>query len=114
MISFRLWTPPPVSGCAQTGAATRQWSCGTCAELVEASAIRRVVNLRLKAPGTFWLKEMAECFLFLRSQLLSGRWNIFTCAELSRSMGNLTALKRRAFWPVYAANQDVYDLPEAA
>ena len=70
------------------------------------SAIRRVINLRLKAPGTFWLKEMAECFLFLRSQLLSGRWEIF--------IGNLTALKRRAFWPVYAANQDSYDLPEAA
>ena len=53
------------------------------------SAIRRVINLRLKAPGTFWLKEMAECFLFLRSQLISGRWNVF--------MGNLTALTRRAF-----------------
>ena len=70
------------------------------------SAIRRVINLRLKAPGTFWLKEMAECFLFLRSQLLSGRWEIF--------MGNLTTLKRRAFWPVHAANQDSYDLQEAA
>ncbi len=54
----------------------------------------------------FWLKEMAECFLFLRSQLLSGRWEIF--------MGNLTALKRREFWPVYAANEDAYDLPKAA
>jgi hypothetical protein len=28
----------------------------------------------LKAPGTFWTKKMGECFLFLRSQLLSGRW----------------------------------------
>ena len=53
------------------------------------SAIRRVINLRLKAPGTFWLKEMAECFLYLRSQLISGRWNIF--------IGNLTAQTRRAF-----------------
>ena len=41
------------------------------------SAIRRVINLRLKAPGTFWTKDMAEYFLFLRSQLLSGRWKIF-------------------------------------
>jgi hypothetical protein len=49
---------------------------------------------------------MAECFLFLRSQLLSGRWEIF--------MGNLTALKRRAFWTVYAANEEAYDLPKAA
>ena len=47
------------------------------------SAIRRVINLRLKAPGTFWTPAMAECFLFLRSQLLSGRWEIM--------LANLTA-----------------------
>ena len=48
--------------------------CGSgCVE----SAIRRVINMRLKSAGTFWLKPMAECFLFLRSQLLSGRWKIF-------------------------------------
>lgn len=41
------------------------------------SAIRRVVNLRLKAPGTFWKETQAEHFLFLRSQLISGRWAIF-------------------------------------
>lgn len=48
--------------------------CGSgCVE----SAIRRVINMRLKSAGTFWLRHMAEFFLFLRSQLLSGRWNIF-------------------------------------
>jgi hypothetical protein len=58
--------------------------CGSgCVE----SAIRRVINLRLKAPGSFWKKAMAECFLFLRSQLLSGRWNIF--------MRNVSALTRK-------------------
>jgi hypothetical protein len=41
------------------------------------SAIRRVINLRLKSAGSFWKEDMAECFLFLRSQLLSGRWLIF-------------------------------------
>jgi hypothetical protein len=41
------------------------------------SAIRRVINLRLNAPGSFWTRQMAEYFLFLRSQLLSGRWDIF-------------------------------------
>jgi len=38
------------------------------------SAIRRVINLRLKAPGTFWREDTAEIFLYLRSQLISGRW----------------------------------------
>ena len=41
------------------------------------SAIRRVINLRLKSCGSFWKKENAEIFLFLRSQLISGRWNTF-------------------------------------
>ncbi|MCP4252833.1 MAG: hypothetical protein GY775_05395 [Candidatus Scalindua sp.] len=40
------------------------------------SAIRRIINLRLKAPGTFWKNEMAEAILFLRSQLISGRWSM--------------------------------------
>lgn len=38
------------------------------------STIRRVVNLRLKGAGMFWLKENAEAFLHLRCQLKSGRW----------------------------------------
>ena len=48
--------------------------CGSgCVE----SAIRRIINLRLKSAGSFWKRDMAEYFLFLRSQLLSGRWLIF-------------------------------------
>ncbi len=48
--------------------------CGSgCVE----SAIRRIINLRLKSSGMFWKRDMAEYFLFLRSQLLSGRWLIF-------------------------------------
>ncbi len=40
------------------------------------SAIRRIINLRMKSPGIFWKPETSEPMLFLRSQLLSGRWNI--------------------------------------
>lgn len=49
------------------------------------SAIRRVINLRLKAPGTFWTPDMAECFLFLRSQVIAGRWRIFITNLTGRS-----------------------------
>jgi len=52
------------------------------------SAIRRVINLRLKAPGTFWTIEMAEVFLFLRSQLISGRWTIMM-RNLIRQLGRM-------------------------
>jgi len=38
------------------------------------SAIRRVINLRLKSPGIFWKESTAEVMLFLRSTLLCGRW----------------------------------------
>lgn len=63
--------------------------CGSgCVE----SAIRRVINLRLKAPGTFWTPAMAECFLFLRSQLLSGRWDTF--------IHNVARLKARLLQPL--------------
>ncbi|PXF52828.1 MAG: hypothetical protein C4B57_10595 [Deltaproteobacteria bacterium] len=40
------------------------------------SAIRRMINLRMKAPGTFWKEDTAEIFLYLRSQLISGRWDL--------------------------------------
>jgi hypothetical protein len=39
------------------------------------SAVRRVINLRLKGPCIFWYKENAERMLFLRSYYKSGRWN---------------------------------------
>jgi len=42
------------------------------------SAIRRVINLRMKSPGIFWKPETSESMLFLRSQLLSGRWGALT------------------------------------
>lgn len=38
------------------------------------SAIRRVINLRMKSPGIFWKESTAEVMLFLRSTLLCGRW----------------------------------------
>ena len=40
------------------------------------SAIRRVVNLRLKGPCTFWLKENADAVLMLRSYFKAERWNM--------------------------------------
>lgn len=41
------------------------------------SAIRRIVNLRLKGAGMFWLKHNGEGFLHLRCQAKTGRWQRF-------------------------------------
>jgi hypothetical protein len=40
------------------------------------STIRRVVNLRLKGNGMFWLAENAESILQVRCQLLSSEWEV--------------------------------------
>jgi hypothetical protein len=40
------------------------------------SAVRRVINLRLKSPCIFWTEETAEEMLLLRAYYKSGRWNL--------------------------------------
>jgi hypothetical protein len=40
------------------------------------SAIRRVINLRLKSPGSFWKIERLERILTLRCALKAGRWRV--------------------------------------
>jgi hypothetical protein len=38
------------------------------------SAIRRVINLRMKGNGIYWREENAEAMLVLRAAVLTGRW----------------------------------------
>ena len=38
------------------------------------SAIRRVINMKLKSNGIFWLQNNCERMLYLRCQFLTGRW----------------------------------------
>ena len=40
------------------------------------SAIRRVINLRLKGACIFWYRENAEAMLMLRAYYKAGRWNM--------------------------------------
>lgn len=47
------------------------------------SAIRRVVNLRLKGASIYWLEESAEAMLLLRSFYKSGRWRMLNNLALS-------------------------------
>ena len=47
------------------------------------SAIRRVVNLRLKGPAIFWTKSNAQSVLFLRAFYKSGRWQQLRSLALS-------------------------------
>ena len=49
------------------------------------STIRRVVNLRLKGASIYWLEEVAEAMLLLRSFWKSGRWNMLKSLSFSTS-----------------------------
>jgi hypothetical protein len=57
------------------------------------SAIRRVINLRLKGNSIFWEEENAEAMLALRGLVLTGRWN----REFAKITESLAA-DRRLDW----------------
>lgn len=46
------------------------------------SAVRRVVNLRLKGAGIFWHEESANAMLLLRSYYKASRWNLLETLSL--------------------------------
>jgi hypothetical protein len=50
------------------------------------SAVRRVINLRLKGPGIFWHEESANAILLLRSFYKANRWNQLQNAALSPTL----------------------------
>ena len=51
------------------------------------SAIRRVVNLRLKGASIYWHKKSAEAVLLLRSYYKAGRWNHLERQALTTTTG---------------------------
>lgn len=59
------------------------------------SAIRRVVNLRMKGPSIFWRGENAERMLHLRCYLKAGRWDEIMRRVLLRSPGQPDATQAR-------------------
>lgn len=48
-----------------------------CGSGVVESAVRRIVNLRLKGAGIFWKEATAEGLLHLRARYLSGDWDAY-------------------------------------
>jgi hypothetical protein len=57
------------------------------------SAIRRVINLRLKGNGIYWREENAEAMLVLRAAALTGRWQ-----ETMERVQSAMARDRRRDW----------------
>ena len=57
------------------------------------SAIRRVINLRLKGNGIYWREENAEAMLVLRAAALTGRWQ-----EMMERTHAAMARDRRRAW----------------
>lgn len=65
------------------------------------SAIRRVINLRIKGTGMFWKRENAEKIIFLRSLVLTGKLKI-------------ACRKALGITRIMLENNTVEDLPMAA
>lgn len=57
------------------------------------SAVRQVINLRLKGSGIFWREENAEGMLVLRAAVVSDRWD-----EAHRHVRDAVARDRRKEW----------------
>jgi hypothetical protein len=53
------------------------------------SAIRRVVNQKLKGASIYWLSENAEAMLMLRSYFKAGRWNMLKQLAFSALLPNI-------------------------
>jgi hypothetical protein len=55
------------------------------------SAMRRVINLRLKGNGIYWREENAEAMLVLRAAVLTGRWQ----ETMERTQAAMSSDRRR-------------------
>jgi hypothetical protein len=51
------------------------------------SAVRRVVNLRFKAPGSFWSANNVEQLMHLRAYFKAGRWDELIKRVINRKFG---------------------------
>jgi hypothetical protein len=52
------------------------------------SAIRRVINLRLKGASIYWKSKTAEAMLMLRSYYKAGRWNMLKSLAVTPSLND--------------------------
>jgi hypothetical protein len=60
------------------------------------SAVRRVVNLRFKAPGSFWKEDKVEQLMHLRAYFKAGRWDELIKGVLTREYDRPTFAPRQA------------------
>ena len=63
------------------------------------SAVRRVINLRVKGPGIIWHQENADKVLHMRVQLKLGQWERF----IARSLGEMAPIRATA--PISSGSQ---------
>lgn len=67
------------------------------------SAIRRVVNLRLKGNGIFWKRATAEMMLHLRAYLKARRWDELMARVINATPHGRPGFVSESIWPLEAA-----------
>lgn len=60
------------------------------------SAVRRVINMRLKGPGIIWREDHAEGLIHLRAASKAGRWDELEARVLANSHWRPTARRKSA------------------
>lgn len=85
------------------------------------SAVRRIINLRFKAPGTFWEEDTVARLMHLRAAFKAGRWQelmerVLTQTFLIPSFQPLTPEKMKAVIPLESLEDHVTwdDIPQSA
>src|SRR2546430_13481904 len=77
------------------------------------SAVRRVNNLRFKAPGSFWTETTVSGLMHLRAAFKAGRWDEVMIVELTRTFQTPTfAPGSQAATPRSAESQK-RDMPQS-
>jgi len=78
------------------------------------SAVRRVINLRIKSPGMFWDEHNVEAVMYLRANALSGQWE-----KMLSSVYKYTRTTRQRNWKwnltpysIKHAENQIYELPQ--
>jgi hypothetical protein len=82
------------------------------------SAVRRVVNLRFKAPGSFWKEATVNGLMHLRAFFKAGRWDELMIRVLTGKFPGLSfdLLPQKGAAPVNTTNPSlsIADLQEVA
>jgi hypothetical protein len=77
------------------------------------SAVRRVINLRFKAPGSFWTERTVSSLMHLRAAFKAGRWDEIMIGVLTRTFQTPSFAPGRQAAMHRSAEAQKHDTPQS-